>query len=127
MSGKRAVVSDALPKPLAPYSHIAIAGGLAFISGLVSQDRATGEFIFDDAASQTRRILENLRALLESIGLALTDVAKITIYLTDMASFGSVNEVYSAFFTTEPPARSCVQVAALPLGASVEIEAIAAV
>jgi 2-iminobutanoate/2-iminopropanoate deaminase len=122
---KRSFYSDKLPKPVAPYCHAARAGGLMFLSGMLSQDPATGKLVLDDIQSQTRRILTNMRALLGDLSFEMTDVAKVTIFLTDMSQFKLVNEVYREFFAGEPPARSCVGVAALPLGALIEIEAIA--
>ncbi len=123
---KRAVYSERLGRPVAPYCHAGIAGGLAFLSGMISQDLESKEFIFDDIASQTRRILDNMGVLLDDLGLSYRDVVKVTIFLRDMNDFGIVNEIYGKCFAEAPPARSCVQVAALPLGADIEIEAIAA-
>jgi 2-iminobutanoate/2-iminopropanoate deaminase len=122
----RATNSPSLPKPVAPYSHAAEAGGLIFVSGMLSWDRAAGEFVFDEVTAQVDRILTNLAVLLEDLGRGMGDVAKVTIFLTDLGGFASVNEVYARFFGSDPPARSCVQVAALPLGADIEIEAIVA-
>lgn len=124
---KKSLFSDKLGKPVAPYCHVAVAGGLGFVSGMLSVDLGTGKPVFDDIRSQTARILGNLSLLLEDLGWGLEDVAKVTIFLTDMADFGAVNEVYAQAFADEPPARSCVQVAALPLGADIEIEAIVSV
>jgi len=124
--GKTSFYSGKLPKPVAPYCHAARAGGLVFLSGMLSQDSATGEFVFDDIQAQTRRIMTNMRSLLGDLGLDMGAVAKVTIFLTDMSQFRLVNEVYGEFFADQPPARSCVAVAALPLGAPIEIEAVAA-
>ncbi len=101
-----------------------MAGGLGFVSGMLSVDLSTGQPVFDDIQSQTTRILDNMTLLLEDLGWTLKDIAKVTIFLTDMGDFGAVNEVYGRYFADEPPARSCIQVAALPLGADIEIEAV---
>lgn len=124
---KRSLFSDRLGKPVAPYCHVATAGGLGFVSGMVSMDLQTGKPIFDGIQSQTERILGNMALLLEDLGWGLGSVVKVTIFLADMGDFGAVNEVYGRFFGDEPPARSCVQVAGLPLGADIEIEAIVSV
>ncbi|NLN89192.1 MAG: reactive intermediate/imine deaminase [candidate division WS1 bacterium] len=121
---KRSLFSEKLGRPVAPYCHVAVAGGLGFVSGMLSVDLSTGKPVFDDIQSQTTRILDNMTLLLEDLGWTLKDVAKVTIFLTDMGDFGAVNEVYGRYFADEPPARSCIQVAALPLGADIEIEAI---
>jgi len=114
------------PKPIGPYSVATEAGGLVFISGQVALDPATGQRVEGDAAAQAGRIMENLALILGDLGLGFGDVAKTTIFLADMADFGAVNEVYRGYFGAAAPARSTVQVGALPGGFRVEIEAIAA-
>jgi 2-iminobutanoate/2-iminopropanoate deaminase len=96
-----------------------------FSSGQIPLDPATGKLVAGSIEDQTRRVMDNLTAVLESAGAHLGTVVKTTIYLTDLADFAAVNRVYASYFPTEPPARSTVQVAALPLGASIEIEVIA--
>jgi 2-iminobutanoate/2-iminopropanoate deaminase len=123
---KKSLFSEKLGKPVAPYCHMAVAEGLGFVSGMLSVDLETKEVVFDGIGDQTRRILGNLRTLLTDMDLSLTDVVKVTIFLTNMDAFGAVNQVYGEFFADQPPARSCVQVAGLPLGADIEIEAIVA-
>jgi 2-iminobutanoate/2-iminopropanoate deaminase len=114
-------------KPIGPYSIAAEAiGRLVFISGQVAIDPATGEKEAGDAAAQAARIMENLGLVLGDLGLGFDGVVKTTIFLVDMADFAAVNEVYGRYFTGKPPARSTVQVGALPGGFRVEIEAIAA-
>jgi len=114
-------------KPIGPYSVAAEAiGRLVFISGQVAIDPATGEKETGDAVAQTVRIMENLGLVLGDLGLGFDDVVKTTIFLVDMADFPAVNEVYGRRFPGQPPARSTVQVGALPGGFRVEIEAIAA-
>jgi 2-iminobutanoate/2-iminopropanoate deaminase len=121
------VVSQDAPKPFAgaPYSQAIRAGGLVFCAGQVGLDPGSGELVGGGVEEQTRRALENLRAVLAAAGSALEHVVKTTIFVTDMGDFAAVNEVYGGYFGAEPPARSTVQVAALPAGARVEIEAIA--
>jgi 2-iminobutanoate/2-iminopropanoate deaminase len=114
-------------KPIGPYSVAAEAiGRLVFISGQVAIDPATGEKETGDAVAQTVRIMENLGLVLGDLGMDFDDVVKTTIFLVDMADFPVVNEVYGRRFSGKPPARSTIQVAALPGGFRVEIEAIAA-
>ena len=114
-------------KPIGPYSiAVEAIGRLVFISGQVAIDPATGEKEAGDAAAQAARIMDNLGLVLGDLGMDYEDVVKTTIFLVDMAEFAAVNEVYGRFFTGKPPARSTVQVGALPGGFRVEIEAIAA-
>ena len=122
----RTVVSapDA-PKAIGPYSHAIAAAGLVFCSGQTPIDPATGELIDGDIAQQTRRVLENLQSVLQAADLSLANIVKTTVFLMDMADFSAMNAVYAEFFPDAPPARSTVQVAGLPKGARVEIEAIA--
>jgi 2-iminobutanoate/2-iminopropanoate deaminase len=124
---RRVVTTVGAPKAIGPYSQaVVFGGGLVFCSGQVALDPATGELVgASDVKAQTRRVMENLKAVLEAAGSSLDRVAKTTIFLADMGDFAAVNEVYGSYFTVEPPARSTVQVAALPRGALVEIEAIA--
>jgi 2-iminobutanoate/2-iminopropanoate deaminase len=114
------------PSPVGPYSIVAEANGLVFVSGQVALDPATGDRIDESVAAQARQAMTNIGAILGDLGLDHSDIVKTTIFLTDMADFGAVNEAYSAFFADDPPARSTVAVAALPLGFEVEIEVIAA-
>jgi 2-iminobutanoate/2-iminopropanoate deaminase len=113
-------------KPLAPYSVATEANGLVFISGQVAIDPVTGERSPDDVATQARRVLDNIGVILGDVGLGYDDVVKTTIFLTDMGDFAIVNEVYAGYFGAEPPARSTFQVAGLPAGFLIEIEAVAA-
>jgi 2-iminobutanoate/2-iminopropanoate deaminase len=102
------------------------AGGLVFLSGQVGADPATGERTPDDIQIQTRRVLDNIGAILGDLGLGYSDIVKSTVFLTDMADYPAVNEVYGSYFKNAPPARSAVQVAALPGGYLIEIEVVAA-
>lgn len=117
---------EGAPPPLAPYSVVTEAQGLVFVSGQVAIDPRTGETP-ETVTDQTDLILRNIGAILGELGLKYSDVVKTTVFLTDIRDFGTVNGVYGGFFDGEPPARSAVGVAALPLpGLKVEIEAIAA-
>jgi 2-iminobutanoate/2-iminopropanoate deaminase len=116
----------AAPAPVGPYSQAVEHAGWIFLSGQIPLDPATGRLVEGEIEAQARRVLENLRAVLETAGASLADVVRTTIYLVDLALFPRVNAVYAEHFTAEPrPARSTVQVAALPLGAQLEIDAIA--
>jgi len=122
----RTVVSaPSAPKAIGPYSHAIDAAGLIFCSGQTPIDPATGELIEGDIGAQTRRVLQNLQAVLEAANLSLGAIVKTTVFLMDMADFAAMNAVYPEFFPSAPPARSTVQVAGLPKGARVEIEAVA--
>ena len=113
-------------KPIGPYSIAAEAGGLVFVSGQVAVDPATGQRLEGGASDQATRIMENLSLVLGDLGLGFADVVKTTIFLVDVADFAAVNDVYRRYFRAAPPARSTVQVGALPGGFLVEIEAVAA-
>jgi 2-iminobutanoate/2-iminopropanoate deaminase len=122
---KSILSTDKAPAAIGPYSQAVWAGDLLFCSGQIPIDPATGTLVEGDAATQAERVLKNIRALLEAAGLGMAHVVKTTVFATDMGEFGAVNEVYARFFSDEPPARSFVQVAALPKGAKVEIEVVA--
>ena len=122
---KKAVHTEKAPKPVGPYSQGIRAGDLLFLSGQVAIDPSTGKLSSGSAGEQTSVIMENLRAILQAEALNFSDVVKTTIFLTDMADFSEVNKIYGGFFNSNPPARSTLQVAALPLGARLEIEMIA--
>ena len=123
---RQIISSDAAPKAVGPYSQAVSAGDFVFLSGQIPLDPATGEMVQGDIAAQARRVMQNLGAVLKAAGLGFENVVKCTIYLTDLADFAVVNETYGRFFPKNPPARACVQVAALPKGARIEIDAIAA-
>ena len=123
---KEVVSTAAAPAAGGPYSQAVCAGGLMFLSGQIPLDPATGKRAEGDVAAQTAQACKNVLALLKARGLDAAQVVKTTVFITDMKDFGAVNEVYKQYFTAPCPARSCVQVAALPLGAQVEIEAVAA-
>ena len=114
------------PKAIGPYSQAVRVGDLLFLSGQVPLDPATGNMVEGDIVAQTRRVLDNMGAILKSAGLSYAHVARTTIFLADMSDFAKVNEVYGSYFTEPYPARATVQVARLPKDARVEIDAIAA-
>lgn len=122
---KHVVRTDRAPRAIGPYSQAVRSEGLLFVSGQVPLDPRTGELVPGDIEAQTRRVLDNLAAILQAAGGSLSDVVKTTIYLTDIQDFATVNHIYATYFSRDAPARATVQVAALPLGAAVEIEAIA--
>ena len=122
---KQTITSPQGAPPVGPYSPAVATGGFVFLSGQEALD-ADGHLAAVTAPDQTRKAMENMRALLDAAGLTFANVVKTTIFLTDMADFAAVNEVYGEFFTLPYPARSTVQVAALPKNAKVEVEAIAA-
>lgn len=122
------VLSKDAPAPIGPYNQGVIASGkLLFTAGQVALDPRSGQVVPGDIKVQTRQVLRNLQAILEQGGASLKSVVKTTVFLKDMGEFGAMNEVYAEFFSTNPPARSTVEVARLPKDVSVEIEAIAVV
>lgn len=124
MQRERITTSEA-PAAIGPYSQAIVSGELIFASGQVALDPAKGELVGDDVRAQTRQALQNLSAVLTAAGSSLANIAKTTVFLTSMSDYAAMNEVYGEFFTSDPPARSAVAVAALPRNALVEIEAIA--
>lgn len=110
------------PKPLGPYSQAVEANGFVFLAGQIPIDPATDQVLTGDIEKQAHRVMENIRAVLISAELGFHDVVKTTIYLTDLNDFNKVNAVYAKFMTENPPARTTIQVAALPKGVNVEIE-----
>jgi 2-iminobutanoate/2-iminopropanoate deaminase len=121
------VHSDQAPRAIGPYSQAVEArpGRLVFLSGQIPLDPATGELVAGNISVQTERVMENLGAVLRAAALGFQDVVRCTIYLVDLADFSTVNGVYGRYFTASPPARATVQVAALPKGARIEVDAIA--
>ncbi|QEC50731.1 RidA family protein [Baekduia soli] len=124
---RKPITASGAPAAVGPYSHAVQSGGHLFLSGQVPLDPATGELVGGGVGAQTRRCLENLQAVCAAAGAELSDAVRCGIYVTDMGSFAEVNEAYATFFPSGPPARSTIGVAALPLGAQVEIDAIVAV
>ena len=128
MSHHRETVTAAdAPAAVGPYVHAVQAGGLLFCSGQIPLDPASGELVGDTPGEQAARCLENLRIVCAAGGATLADAVKVTVYLTDMAHFAEVNDVYAeAFAGSEPPARVAIAVSALPKGAQVEMDAVVA-
>ena len=123
---KKHVVTRHAPRPIGPYSQGVIAGGLLFVSGQIPLDPATDKMVEGDIKVQTEQVLKNLLAVLKEAKMGPENIVKATIFLADIADFAQVNEVYGQFLGKEPPARSTIQAAALPKGARVEIDVIAA-
>jgi 2-iminobutanoate/2-iminopropanoate deaminase len=122
----KTVISTAeAPTAVGPYSQAIAAGPFVFCSGQIPLEPSTGTLIEGDVSSQTERVLQNLAAVLQARGLGMEHVVKTTVFMTDLAQFGEMNATYAKHFPVDPPARSTIQVAALPKGANVEIEAIA--
>ena len=125
--GKKIVHTDHAPAAVGPYSQAVVVGNLVYTAGQIALVPATGKMLDGDVAAQAEQVLQNLTAVLTAAGSSLDNVVKTTVFLNDMKDFATVNGVYAQFFGQNPPARSAVQVAALPLGALVEIEAVALV
>lgn len=123
---KRVHASPDAPAAIGPYSQAVEANGIVYLSGQIPLDPATGQLVEGDVGAQAERVLQNLEAVLRSAGLGFEHVVRTTIFLMDLGDFARVNEVYARRFPAEPPARATVQVAGLPRGARVEIDAIAA-
>ena len=122
---RQPIHSAEAPAAIGPYSQAIQAGNTVYLSGQIPLDPKTGDMVSDDIGAQTRQVLDNVSGVLKSEGLSLGDVLKTTIFLTDLGNFQIVNEIYGSYFNNQPPARSTVQVSALPKGARVEIEVIA--
>jgi 2-iminobutanoate/2-iminopropanoate deaminase len=122
---KRVIATDEAPAALGAYSQGIEANGFVFVSGQIPLDPKTGELARTGIEEQTHLVIRNIRAILERVGLSLSDVVKTTVFLTDMETFGAVNEVYASHFSADPPARACIQVARLPKDVGIEIEGIA--
>jgi len=123
---KKIIIKPAKSAPaVGPYNHAVRVGDLLFCSGQIPLDPASGTLVSGDIKAQAERVLENVKAILEDQKLTFANVVKSTVFLTSMADFAAMNEVYAKYFTADFPARSTVQVAGLPKGASVEIEVIA--
>jgi 2-iminobutanoate/2-iminopropanoate deaminase len=126
-SDRQPIAADGAPASVGPYSHAVRSGGFLFLSGQTPLDPGTGKLVEGGIGDQTRRCLQNLEAVCDAAGASLSDAVRCGIYVTDMGTFAEVNEVYATFFDSAPPARSTIGVAALPVGAQVEIDAIVAV
>ncbi len=125
MNQRQVVQTDRAPQAVGPYSQAVWAGNLLFCAGQIPLDPATGRMVAGGIVEQTARVLDNIAGLLDSQGLSVRQVVKTTVFLTDLAEFAAMNEVYARYFAVDPPARSTVQVARLPKEALVEIEVVA--
>ena len=125
MVKKTAITAKGAPAPRAPYSQGLRVGNLLYVSGQIPLDPATGTMVSGDIRAATKQVMANVGSILEAGGATFDDVVKVNVYLTDMKDFAAVNEVYLTFLGPVKPARAAVQVSALPLGASIEIEAVA--
>ncbi len=124
---KEVISTDKAPAAVGPYSQAIRVGDMVFTAGQIAIDPVSGNFVGEDAPAQAEQALRNLKAVLEAAGSSLDNVVKTTVFLDNMDDYKAVNEVYGRFFTQNPPARSAVEVARLPIGALVEIEAVAVV
>ncbi|MBV51463.1 MAG: reactive intermediate/imine deaminase [Nitrospinae bacterium] len=122
---KRVIQTDQAPAAIGPYSQAVRVGDFLYTSGQIALDPQSGEFLSGEIEQETERTIENISAILKAGGLSLDNVIKTTVYLTDLSHFARMNHIYEKYFSGNKPARACVQVAALPKGAKVEIEAIA--
>jgi 2-iminobutanoate/2-iminopropanoate deaminase len=122
---KKIISTNEAPAAVGPYSQAVRAGSMVFCAGQIPLDPKTAQIVSGDIGEQTRRVLDNITAVLKAEGLTFDQIVKTTIFLTDLNDFQTVNEIYGSYFKQQPPARSTVQVSALPKGARVEIEAIA--
>ena len=125
MPDREVIRTKDAPAAIGPYSQAIRVQNFVFTAGQIAIDPATGKLVAGDVKTQTRQVLQNLAAVLKAAGSSMSQVVKTTVFLADIQAYPEVNAVYGEFFTESPPARSAVQVAALPLGAAVEIEAIA--
>lgn len=124
--GEKKIIKPAKSAPaVGPYNHAIRVGDLLFCAGQIPLDPASGNLVSSDIKAQTERVLENVKAILDDQGLKFSNVVKSTVFLTNLADFAGMNEIYAKYFTADFPARSTIQVAALPRGANVEIEVIA--
>jgi 2-iminobutanoate/2-iminopropanoate deaminase len=122
---RRAVKTDGAPAPIGPYEQAVAAGQIVFLSGQVGIDPATGKMVEGGVAEQTTRVLKNMKAVLEASGSSLSNVLRVGVYLTNMGDFRTMNEIYAKYLGEVKPARSAIEVGALPAGALVEMDAVA--
>jgi 2-iminobutanoate/2-iminopropanoate deaminase len=122
---KKIISTNEAPAAVGPYSQAVRVGSMIFCAGQIPLDPKSGQIVSQEISEQTRRVLDNITAVLKAEGLTFDNIVKTTIFLTDLGDFQRVNEIYASYFKQQPPARSTIQVSALPKGARVEIEAIA--
>lgn len=123
---KQCFLTQKGPRAIGPYSTATAQGGVCYLSGMIPVDPATGKLAAADVEGQARQVFENMKTVLGEMGLSMADILKTTVFLTDLSAFGAVNGIYAQYFGPDYPARSCVQVSALPMGAQIEVEAVAA-
>ena len=124
MEQSKIIFTDKAPKPIGPYSQAVMRGNALFVSGQVAINPATGQLDTSSIENETKQVMENIKAIVETAGMKMKDVVKSTIYLSDMNNFSKMNEVYGSYFPENPPARETVQVSALPKNMNVEISVI---
>ena len=122
---KKVVYTDKAPKPIGPYSQAIIAGNFVFVAGQIPIDPETGEIVKGGIEEQTRRVLENIKAILEAAGSSLDKVVRVQVFLADLKLFEKFNKVYAEYFKENPPARVTVEVSSLPKGVLLEVDVIA--
>lgn len=122
---KKTVFTERAPRPVGPYSQAVCVNGWLYVSGQIPLDPVTGDIVSGDFKVQVERVLENIKAILESASGKLGDIVKVTVYLRDMSKFSEFNEVYSKYFSREPPARSVIGVSSLPRGVDLEVDVVA--
>jgi len=125
METKNVIYTEKAPKPIGPYSQAILRGNTLFVSGQIAIIPATGELDTSNIENETKRVMENIKAIVEETGMTMNDIVKSSIFLINMQNFGKVNEVYGKYFPTNPPARETIQVSALPKNVNVEISVIA--
>lgn len=122
---KKIITSANAPAPIGPYSHANLVGNTLYVSGQVAKDAKTGEMVTGEIKAETKKVMENVEAILKEAGMDFSNVVKTTIFCVDLGNFASINEVYGSFFTGNYPARETVQVSKLPLNVNVEISVVA--
>lgn len=116
--------TDKAPQAIGPYSQAVIAQGILYVSGQIPLDPQTGEVVSEDVSIQTKRVLDNMKAVVEAAEAGMDQVVKVTIYIVDMQQFATINEIYGTYFEAPYPARACVEVSKLPKGVQVEMDAV---
>lgn len=125
MQQTKVILTAKAPAPIGPYSQAVLKGNTLFVSGQIALIPSTGELDLSNIKNETEQVMSNIKAIVEEAGMKMSDIAKTSIFLTDMNNFSSVNEVYGKYFPANPPARETIQVAALPKKVNVEISVIA--
>ena len=121
---KQCFLTQKGPKAIGPYSTAVVRDGVCYLSGMIPVDPASGKLAAQDIDGQARQVFLNIKTVLEELNASMADILKTTVFLTDLGNFGAVNGIYAEWFGPDYPARSCVQVSALPMGALVEVEAV---